>query len=651
MVTAIHSDGRSERGNRLSQWLAAVTVGLSIASPVWGYETDTHKLLTQIAAGRSVLGVPSSPVLAALQCSGTAACSPSDVAKLGQAAIDEDNGLRVLGHFYDAQNPPLSGGAPFQMTITFSPYAAAADCVSVTALDLPELCGLFFSSHPEPANADSVSWILSGAWQTDPLLFQNPLGPLVTKLAPPHACGGTVGDYVCSYAVAKGAYLSALTKETPSDRNLGASQLFQNLGHVLHHIEDMAQPQHVRNDVHCDSWLCTLLRLVGAQGLGTKSAYEEYVNSALFSTNALVSINAAVASGPQPLSALPNPPFVRPDDFWSTPAEATRRGMADYASNNFLSVGTSGTAMPVTASSGRVQIDLIPDPNHSFPNSASNFLQPVTVSPSCTALLVAPKPASPVYFNGVIVDEESAGGTSSAAYVGGFSAAQIASGAASWPVVQDCVTYDSAMYLLLPQAIRYSAWFIDFLFRGSMSASLDSSGNLTVTNNSTTEPMNGTFTLYADDSSGNRIAVGSCPSPLNVAPNSSNPSGTCPLGSLSTPPPSGSYLLVFSGALGSETSQVAVATVAAASTGCPADLIQAVTLTVNLLYGISPGVTCVSPGEAVSVFYPGCPAALGVSSVKEVLACALPTPQVDAALGALGYRYVGNANCNCPAPP
>jgi len=71
---------------------------------------------------------------------------------------------------------------------------------------------------------------------------------------------------------AKVAYLNALISETPAARYSATTQLFQNLGHVLHHVQDMAQPQHVRNDAHCDAPVCAVLASLGVQGTGAEAA-------------------------------------------------------------------------------------------------------------------------------------------------------------------------------------------------------------------------------------------------------------------------------------------------------------------------------------------------------------------------------------------
>ena len=64
-----------------------------------------------------------------------------------------------------------------------------------------------------------------------------------------------------SYRRARQYFFNALTLQGPENlikgRNDHWALLFQTLGHVIHHVQDMAQPQHTRNDPHAD-WLTSV---------------------------------------------------------------------------------------------------------------------------------------------------------------------------------------------------------------------------------------------------------------------------------------------------------------------------------------------------------------------------------------------------------
>ena len=68
----------------------------------------------------------------------------------------------------------------------------------------------------------------------------------------------------------------ALTAEDKDVREKQFGNLFLSLGHIMHLVQDMAQPQHVRDDMHCDSEeVCKPLNHV-VPGLYNPSYYEAY---------------------------------------------------------------------------------------------------------------------------------------------------------------------------------------------------------------------------------------------------------------------------------------------------------------------------------------------------------------------------------------
>lgn len=76
--------------------------------------------------------------------------------------------------------------------------------------------------------------------------------------APDWALGEAAGQFY-SLKNAHDDFYKALTAAGEAERNRAFGGLFVSLGHVLHLVQDMAQPQHVRNDVHCDMGFCHLL--------------------------------------------------------------------------------------------------------------------------------------------------------------------------------------------------------------------------------------------------------------------------------------------------------------------------------------------------------------------------------------------------------
>jgi hypothetical protein len=578
------------------------------------YPQPTHQVLTEQATQLSALGAPNSSALAGLTCGtfpGTKACPLSTIAdSLGQAAYDEDAFPRSLAHFFDPQNLASLG-----LSTTISGLGTNATAlVYLDGITLPTVSANRFckvlSSPPLSATAqpaapclvmgptDSNNWSHYGTGQSN----------FPYTVAPATDCG-LDGDlpYVCSYKSAKILLFKAITQQQIADRTALTQELIANLGHVLHHIQDMAQPQHVRNEMHCDKPVCDYLSLT-MNGFGSPSLFEVYVEDFYLANVSLFS-NQAQAS--QSLRTLPTPFFQVPDAFWSDFSGTQGRGIADFTSYNFLSAGTGPTA--VFAAGG---LSIKPDPAHPQP---SQFGQ-LAIAATCSGSKLPQPIGVPTYLTGTIIDKQGASPTRANAPLGDLSVAQSAGNAAYWPVVQNCVTYDQAMYLLVPQAIRYSAWFIDFLFRGSSSiyGEISADGTtLTIKNTSPTNELlnsdgtgpfnhrgNPALALYSDDATGNRQCVWSSGSISScIAPPSAcaatniavNQSISCSLGNLGSPPASGQYLLVYNGTMGYEDNQSAFATVQSPSTGLAGSTFTGIgseTSVANAYDDALPGIVC-----------------------------------------------------------
>jgi len=69
---------------------------------------------------------------------------------------------------------------------------------------------------------------------------------------PPSAPGplGELYDTKDSYEDARTYLFQALTAPTRVDRDAKLGRMFVSIGQVIHHLQDMAQPQHTRNDRH-----------------------------------------------------------------------------------------------------------------------------------------------------------------------------------------------------------------------------------------------------------------------------------------------------------------------------------------------------------------------------------------------------------------
>lgn len=125
--------------------------------------------------------------------------------------------------------------------------------------------------------------------------------------------------------------------------------MFESLGHVIHHLEDMAQPQHVRDDQHCDIGLCKLV------GQYSPSLYESFTAE---------EDKALPFDGYDPVySSADTASFNTVRNFWTTTVkDITGKGIAEYTNRGFVSKGTNLDktvfAQPALGSSTAVDTDI-----------------------------------------------------------------------------------------------------------------------------------------------------------------------------------------------------------------------------------------------------------------------------------------------------
>jgi len=209
-------------GTRVVNFVAFVAF-CHLAGEAHSYTTPAHAAMTQAAADASILQ-SNLQVLSTLTCTNSGSpCSPNIVwggasqgapGILGQAAIDEDDDIRSVAHFFDDQH----AGAPLSLNLSLSSVAQQNACAFYEDLNIslfsvigPLLfpCNLNGNVPIKVGPANSQDWILYGSKQSSalfqtPLVIVNPglLGSLPSFSivnVPPVGCGGVPGDYECSY--------------------------------------------------------------------------------------------------------------------------------------------------------------------------------------------------------------------------------------------------------------------------------------------------------------------------------------------------------------------------------------------------------------------------------------------------------------------
>ncbi len=251
------------------------------------------------------------------------------------------------------------------------------------------------------------------------------------------------------------------------DRRLCWATTIKALGHVLHLLQDLAQPQHVRNDNHAPL-ITTPARQSFEQWTNFRAAGE--ASGTVPGPDGL-SFIAMIGSNPNtPLVTgltYPIPSFARPVHYFTTrqvetgttPAELlTRRGLADFTNRSFFSEGTilstryslppSDQQSPSFESVDRV---MAADP------AAGQLTERLLLSPLVDAVQGGYVDGGLTAFNGKVpvanlgLWADFATGTNTEIYQS-----------------LSLFTQTTQADVLIPRAIAYSAGLIDYFFRGKL---------------------------------------------------------------------------------------------------------------------------------------------------------------------------------------
>jgi len=456
----------------------------ALISSASAYDTSTHAMLSDAAANDSVLvggnSILNDLFLPALDSSTdyppTVGFAGSALNAIRVGAVHEDTIYltRVFNHFYDPQHNAFGG--------------RGLDALGVTG-------------NPSP------TWAVEDT------------GELADSSA----------AQIFSYRQAQQYFFLGLTTADPHERRMWLARMFQSLGHVMHHIQDMAQPQHTRNDPHLTY---TPLAL-----------YEAYTRDRFTTQQAM---NTFLTQNAYPQI----PVFASAREFWHTPGAttATYRGMAEFSSENFVSRGTefrvtgpigSETILPHSAA--------FPFPNGSGKTWARN--EPITVAvnigPTISTVngradFVVGAPTDG-YLNSSLAPLKLASTSLLDRYLVGLPVPN------TRLLIESPTVFDDMHRVLLPRAQKFSAGLINHFFRGRLDLRRSSSTSTTwiAQNMSPTHAMSGQFWIYAQAVSGTRTLVTTWSTTL--APSQTH--------SVTFPDPSGSpfkLALVFKGKIGQE---------------------------------------------------------------------------------------------------
>jgi len=254
-----------------------------------------------------------------------------------------------------------------------------------------------------------------------------------------------------------------LTLPEKLDRDKKIALTFYSIGQVIHHIADMAQPQHVRNDSHCDSIFCVF---------GHESLYERYTEN--------LDVTPYSKSYPVPIEK-------KARSYWHTENNA---GLADYTNRGFFSIETlpEKTWWDTTSAGEASHSPEYPLPAVTVESVSALNIESLLISknkpvpPGCSSQVTCYL----FFFGNEVVDERDPGRSEFNPRAVSLSIydedlvryhkilqtkkpdGTVASIEAIYSL--NSFNFDSAIPLLIPRAISYSTGLINFVFRGRIAA-------------------------------------------------------------------------------------------------------------------------------------------------------------------------------------
>jgi hypothetical protein len=366
-----------------------------------------------------------------------------------------------------------------------------------------------------------------------------------------------------SFSDARRYYYEALTAADPTDREHAWAKTFYTLGHVIHLIQDMAQPQHTRNDSHGPA----------ALGLGGLSFYEKYTRDQGNS----VGLPYANPSYAPVYRDADTSTFTAPFDFWH---RFDGKGMADYSNRGFVSEHTNFCAAdsPEACAGSAISLmtfepyDILPHAGFPSPNGQAARVTTQHVEnlpPPAYYRARAQGLHGEIDFITTPVHDAYTGATDwrrTSTY--SLFDADLRQAGQQLTFTLNGYNFDDAHTLLIPRAVGYSAGLINYFFRGGFSvyATNAEQGQYEV-RNETDEPMQGKFQVFYDDTQGNRYQAGTDQF-IALAP--AGQSGSTQPFPFTFGPCARSYTVVFHGVHGEESSGVATAS----ATGVPGPFVR-----------------------------------------------------------------------------
>lgn len=301
-----------------------------------------------------------------------------------------------------------------------------------------------------------------------------------------------------SWNTIRNLYLLALTSATDSERQATFAKTFKGLGHQLHLIEDMAQPDHVRNDSHIwDS-------LAGKNPVHGSFFFETWAKgkSALINTLAANPVFPTVPFNVSYDNFVPVTQLIDTKQYSQskTPSVSLAQGLAEYTNANFFSDDTIFAAEKYSEGDKHY----FPYPKKSSTNLQAyedNSMLPKEIWAEDTVKDVA-------FYISKDKDGESIDYFVRSSYLTNHVKDENDKTLYYRTFYRDEVCHEDYAKKLIPRAVGYSAGLLNYFFRGKLDLVED--GTDYRIQNSSDEDIAGdisSFKLFYDDDNGNRNEI------------------------------------------------------------------------------------------------------------------------------------------------
>lgn len=268
---------------------------------------------------------------------------------------------------------------------------------------------------------------------------------------------------------------------------------------MIHHIQDMAQPQHVRNDMH----FSVLRDLIGYEGevrcLGGPSFYEHYTNLDEQENRIRPNLPYIGSPGYPAVYGEDTTTFNTPRKFWHTD---TGEGLADYTNRGFVSAGTNFF-----------------DELNTFPSPSRPISREEDMTAECDRFNV-PRPLDAggnrlpclmSFIETTVQDKyRKLETTNKRTSTYSIFNAELTQHHAINLYTLNRFNLDAAHQFLIPRAVAYSAGLINYFLRGVGKITLEPNphpqpGEEYLLKNLSDERLTGKFTIYYDEQNGERV--------------------------------------------------------------------------------------------------------------------------------------------------